>query len=198
MPIPLGILAAAGFRPPTAAGAYELIETITVGSGGAASVTFSNLNTYSSTYQHLQIRAVARGAQTGGAEMELGLRINGITTNSYSWHILRGNGSTVTSAAGSTTNVIYAGNVTDNTAASNIFGAAVIDILDPYETSKFKTIKSMSGQKGATATTADRIGLYSGLFQSTDAISSITLLSQNLTSGFLQYSRFSIYGIRGN
>ena len=64
MPIPLGVLAVAGAgAAPSGPGAYELIET-TLLSSAQKQITFSNLNTYSTTYEHLQIRASIRSNRT--------------------------------------------------------------------------------------------------------------------------------------
>ena len=127
MPIPLGILAATGFRP-TAGGSYELIETITVGAGGVASVTFSNLNTYSTTYQHLQIRAVSKSTANEPLR-DLLMQFNGVTTADYSLHLLYGLGGSVTSGASANTSSIAMGGIPGSQSSSGTFGAQVIDIL---------------------------------------------------------------------
>ena len=173
---------------PSAGGSYELIETITVGSGGAASVTFSNLNTYSSTYQHLQIRAVVRGNNAQPWET-IRFTFNGDTASNYNYHNLVGSGSSVTSSA-TANNFIQVDGLTGNTATSGAFGACVIDILDPYET-KNTTTRALSGR----VTADNQIGLHSGLWRNTAALTSISLTTFSGT--ILQYSRFSIYGLRG-
>jgi hypothetical protein len=188
MPIPLGILAAAGVR--ASAGTYELIETITVGSGGAASVTFSNLNTYSTTYQHLQIRAVGRSSNNNNND-GIYLRFNGdASTSNYRSHSLEGTGSAVQSFDDSFRAGIHTYILTAATSTVNHFGAGVYDILDAYET-KNKTVRLLGGR-----TSSNAIFLSSGVWLNTAAISSATLLP--LFGSFVQYSRFSIYGIRGN
>ena len=190
MLIPFGILSAAGAGGVT--GTYELISTTILGSA-ASSVTFSGLGAYSSTYKHLQIRFTGKvdKAETG---QELALRVNGISTNSYSWHFLRGNGSTATSANGTTTNGMFLGQFSASNATANNFGAGVIDLLDPYSTTKNKTFRGLSGVGDGALT---RVNLYSGLFQSTNAVDSIAIFSQNFTDNMITGSRFSLYGIRG-
>ena len=196
MPIPLGILAAAGFRP-TAGGSYELIETITVGSGGAASVTFSNLNTYSATYQHLQVRAVALFDITNSSLVG---RLNADGGNNYAYHRINGNGSSVFSGGATTkSNMVFHYNQ-DNT-STNEPGVAVIDLLDPYETGKFKTTRSLAGTSSGSS--KNQINLWSSLWQSTNAVSSFSLSVATSYDGwqagnFRQGSRFSIYGIRSS
>lgn len=184
MLIPLGILAASG----ASAGSYELIETITVGSGGAASVTFSNLNTYSSDYQHLQIRMVSKSANSGVAYTFM--RMNGVSSASYSRHVMFPSGGSVASQAiTSASEIVF--QTLPGTSDANSFSAGVIDILDAYETNKNKTIRFFIG----TSTQSD-IGIGSGVLYSTNAISSILL--QPLSGSFGQYSRFSIYGLKAN
>ena len=184
MLIPLGILAASS----AAGGSYELIETITVGSGGAASVTFSNLNTYSSTYQHLQIRAVVRGSGAY-SQTYMEMQFNADTASNYSHHELYGNGSSVSSSGNANRNHIRAALINANTSTANVFSGVVIDLLDPYETSKYTTARILYGQNGTNF-----VGLYSGNWRNTDALSSVKLQE---SSGFAQYSRFSIYGLKG-
>jgi hypothetical protein len=189
MLIPFGVLSAAAFAP---SGDYELIATEILGSD-TASVTFSSLATYASTYKHLQIRFTGRVA-TSQFGQELTVRVNGISTNSYSWHFLRGTGSIVQSEAGSTTNGMYLGQFSGALATANNFTSGVIDLLDPYSTTKNKTFRGFSGISDGGLT---RMLLYSGLFQSTNSVDSITIFSQNFTDNIVANSRFSIYGIRG-
>lgn len=188
MPIPLGILAAAGIQP-SAAGAYELIETVTVGSGGAASVSFTGLSAYSSTYEHLQIRMVVRTTRTDPSD-NIRLRFNGDSTlNNYRFHRLNGDGSTVGSGTG-TNSFIETYRAAGSTATANAFGASVVDILDAYSTSKNKVIRNLAGLP-----TEPSVWLSSGLWLNTAAITQIDLTSLN---SFAQYSRFSIYGLKAS
>jgi hypothetical protein len=192
MPIPLGVLAVAGAGAGGAAGAYELLETVLVGSGGQATITFSNLNSsYGSTYQHLQIRAAARTARAANGDTG-NLYLNGVTTSSYARHYLQGNGSAVSSDAvtsQSDMNNLYA--LPGANATANAFAAIVIDILDPFEGTKNTTVRALSG----LASNENLIRLGSGFFNSTAAVTSITL---DAIGDFAQYSRFSLYGMRSS
>jgi len=190
MLIPFGTLAASG-------GAiipdYELISTTVLGST-STSVTFSSLGTYASTYKHLQIRYTARSIRSIAWNYTL-LVTNGDSSNNR-WHALVGNGSNVISENGSGSGFIT-GYAVGSNAASNIYSGTVIDILDYSSTSKTKTFRSLSGARSnLTDPTNNKIGLYSGLWNSTAAITSIAL---NDTGGwgFTAGSRFSLYGIKG-
>ena len=181
MPITLGILAQS--RQAVATGAFDLLES-TVLTSSQASVEFTNLSTkYSATYEHLQVRIVALSGQANWAS----IRLNGdAAAANYRAHSLIGNGSTVSSAAwnGSTNGAniqILAGSTTP--------ASSVIDILDPFSTSKNKTLRSLTGWVG------NDLALTSGLYINTAAITEIRFRHDSST--FSSGSRFSLYGIRG-
>lgn len=157
---------------------YQSIQTVTVGSGGASSVTFSSIP---STYNHLQIRVLSLGTTvTDGVLMEF----NGDTASNYYTHYLRGNGSAASATSNASTQYpIW------TVGASASPTASVIDILDYANTNKYKTTRSLTGYD---ANGTGNIYLISGLWQSTAAISSI-----KLTCSLSQYSTFALYGIKG-
>jgi hypothetical protein len=68
--------------------------------------------------------------------------------------------------------------------------SAVFDLLDPFETTKFKTSRTLSG----TTQGGNRVYLASSNHRSTSATSSINIFNEsgNFTTG----SRFSLYGIK--
>ena len=184
MLIPFGVLsAAAGGAGPVVPSDYELIATEIL-AGTAASITFSNLGDYSSTYKHLQIRA-AHAFTTGGA-VDLFMRLNGDTGSNYNNHALVGNGSSVSSIAGTSTSAMRIGFI-----ASGQFGASVTDILDAYSTTKNKTSRTLVGAMAAV----NEIQLASAAYRNTSSITSVEIfVSVNAMSAG---SRFSLYGIKG-
>jgi hypothetical protein len=188
MPIPLGILAAAGFRP-SAAGAFDLLES-TVLTGTQGSVEFTNLvSKYGTTYQHLQIRASFAGNDANNSPA---IFFNGVTGSSYAWHFLNGDGSSVASGAAANQANIFIGQG-GTTANTNIFGGHVIDILDPFETTKNTTTRTLSGLLAPGYLNA--IYLNSGVFLNTAAVNSITF-TDRLGRSYTAKSRFSLYGIK--
>jgi hypothetical protein len=189
MLIPFGILSAAGVVEGGAT--YELISTTILG-GTAASVTFSNLGDYSSTYKHLQIRAVARMSNASNGATG-SFRLNGDTGSNYAWHYLQGTGAAVQTETGTSDTEmenIYA--ITAANDVANSFGAVIIDILDCYSTTKNTTVRAFSG----TTANETRARLGSGVWIDTASITSATMLSTSPGS-FIANSRFSLYGIRG-
>jgi hypothetical protein len=176
------------FYSATVPGDFELIETHILGSS-QASVTFSNLGDYSSTYKHLQIRAVVR-SNRADTDTRVRLQFNAKTAANYFSHELRADGSSVISGNILSVSSMLIGRVNASTAAANAFGALVLDVLDPYSTSKNKTFRSFCGNQGL-----NRIGLYSGSLAETPAVTEIKIIDE--FASFVAGSRFSIYGIRG-
>ena len=172
-------------------GAYDLLETEIL-TGSQASVTFSSLNsTYAADYQHLQLRIVSR--QDAAGDEPLGMYFNADNSSSYSYHRLDADGSTVYSAAHTSDTSIERIGYSGNSTNSNSFGATIIDILDAFKTTKYTTVRSLSGVHHD----APEIGISSGLYQKTDAVDSITLMKRTGTADLLTDSRFSLYGLKG-
>lgn len=180
----IGAIIAGSLSAPTApvTNSWESIESFTVGSGGTTSITFGSGGTIPQTYKHLQIRYTSTGTSTGN---EI-IRFNGDTGSNYSWHVMYGNGAgSALAAAGSSTAFTYLGNI--NTSAPN---AGIVDLLDYTNTSKYKTMRALCG---TDTNGAGEIGLFSGVWQSTSAITSVTISFSNIA----QYSSFALYGIKG-
>jgi hypothetical protein len=163
---------------------FHHLETVRL-SSSAASVTFSNLARYSD-FQHLQIRAVARSNRSGTGGLAVNITLNGVTTG-YQTHLLYGRGSSVLSAA-------YAGRgierMTNAGSEANAFGAFVTDILDPFETTKNTTIRSLGGYSA----TDPIISLTSTGWFNTASVTSIQLSDPD--ASFIAGSRFSLYGLK--
>jgi hypothetical protein len=169
--------------------AYESIATTTVGSGGSSSVNFSSIP---STYTHLQIRIMARDNRAGNLHSNINMTFNSDTAANYAQHSLLGNGSTASAAGYANQTEAFAIRCTGASAPASTFGVGVIDILDYANTNKFKTVRSLNGndQNGA-----GELYLYSDLWRSTSAITSIVL--NPVTTPIQQYSSFALYGIKG-
>jgi hypothetical protein len=165
--------------------AYESIETVTVGSGGQSSVTFSSIL---QTYKHLQIRALWN---TPVGDQSMLITYNGVGGTSYASHALDGNGASASAGGGASQakwETFYDGNNNSNSAAK----VGIFDIFDYTNTNKNKTSRLLWG---ADYNGAGRVSLSSCLFLSTNAISSITF--QPFSTSFAQHSQFALYGIRG-
>ena len=172
-----------------AAGDYDLLETTILGSN-QSTVSFTSLNsTYGSTYKHLQLRATIKVTRSGSGEGTLGMKINGATSN-YRSHRLRGDGTSVVS---NNYSLAYAFVGTPARAdTSNVFAPLIIDLLDPFDTSKNTTLRTLSGINDSDNT----IALYSGLYVSTSAVDSLEFIEPVVSGDFITGSRFSLYGIK--
>ena len=175
---------------PPETNSYESIATYTVGSGGSASITF---NSIPSTYKHLQVRWSAKTDRADTDDVVL-MQFNSDTSANYSWHWLRGNGSAAAAGAtSSASNIAIQYGASGNSGATSVFGGAVLDILNYQDTNKYKTTRSL---QGFDLNGSGWIYLTSGNWRSTSAVTSITL-DQQYGSNFAEYSKFVLYGIKG-
>lgn len=171
--------------PAGATGAFESIATVTA-SGGESSLDFTSIP---STYASLQIRAFVNTNYTGSGGSNFNLRFNDVSTNSYAVHYLMGYGSVDAGASVSRNNLFLHGFV-PGTNFSSTFGVAIIDVHDYSSTSRNKTVRSFTGYD---ANTEGNVGLISGLFNSTSAITKITFAAaQTFVSG----STIALYGVK--
>ena len=179
-----------GIAPSTTA--YESIATVTVGSGGSSSIDFTSIP---STYTHLQIRLIGRTDRATKMDFYK-LQFNSDTGSNYAWHELFGDGA-AGAQAGSSATEIRLFRSTAATATSGMFGTSVLDILDYANTNKYKTARSLGGADTNGSTSSDgEVSLTSGLWQNTNAITSIQLKPGGGTN-WVQYSSFALYGIKG-
>ena len=164
---------------------YESIQTVTVGAGGASSVSFTSIP---STYKHLQLRCFV-GIN---AVNDYAMRFNGDTAGNYRQHNLYGDGSSATTYNyGNGATYISLAFPFQGLNSSTSFAASVIDILDYNNTNKYKTTKALIG---IDRNSSGEVALESGLWLSTAAITQIDLLPTSST--FIQYSSFALYGIK--
>jgi hypothetical protein len=175
---------------PLSTNSYESIATAN-GNGSASTITFSSIP---STYSHLQIRLLSRDNRAVTVSSGY-LTFNSDTASNYAAHYLSGNGSAASSGAASSTTPSNATAfwTPGSSAGASMYGGSIIDILDYANTSKYKTTRVLSGtdQNGL-----GNIGLFSVLWQSTAAISTIVITSGTSTAWDAN-STFALYGIKG-
>lgn len=168
---------------------YDALAAVTL-SASTSSVTFADIPT---GYKHLQIRALTRTDRSDTNEF-MTVRFNSDTGTNYAYHSLYGNGSSAGAAdTGTSTATPWSATTAGGNAGASMFGAVILDILDYQNTNKYKTLRSLSGTD-QNATTG-RIYFQSNLWQSTSAITSITVTPTHGTN-FVTYSRFALYGVK--
>jgi hypothetical protein len=167
---------------------YTLISSNTVGSGGAATITFSSIP---QTYTDLVVKASVRTDRALEND-EISVRLNGNTSSIYSYRSLAGNGSSASnSTETNTTRFRNLNNIPGATATSNTFGNTEFYIPN-YASASFKSISfNSSGENNATSSYID---MAAGLFGSTSAVTSIEMFPR-IGPNFVQYSTFYLYGI---
>lgn len=189
----LGVIASANQGQFISYSAFESIATVTVGAGGSSSVTISSIP---STYTHLQLRVFAQTNRVTYGRDYVFLRFNGDTGTNYAWHQMTGDGSTTVSSGNASQNQGIFAEI--GTSTGGAFGVGITDILDYANTSKYKTARTLGGgdHSGTIGGFGGTVTPTSSLWQSTSAISSLTLYPSSGTA-FTQYSSFALYGIKG-
>ena len=162
--------------------AYESIATVTVGSGGQSSISFTSIP---STYKHLQVRGILRNTT---ATSTLLLNLNSDSGANYARHRLSGDGASATAAAASGST--YAG-IGDAPSTASTFYATIIDILDYADTTKNKTIRNLYGYD---LNGSGEVGIRSNLWASTLAVNALSFTVG--ANQFAQFSSFALYGIK--
>jgi hypothetical protein len=156
---------------------YEKIDATTLGTA-VTNVTFS---TIPATYTDLVL--VINGGFS--ALDQLNLQFNSDTTSNYSWTYLRGDGSSATSARGTSTTEIILGNLTTGIDSVNI-----TQIQNYANTTTFKTILNRSNY--ASGRVQATVGLWR---KSPEAITAIKVF-KNGAGTFNVGSTFTLYGIK--
>jgi hypothetical protein len=147
------------------------IQTVTVGSGGASSIDFTNIP--QTIREETSASAVAF------------IKFNNATAN-RSERYLQGNGSSATS--GTTTVLQFIACQPSDTA--NTFGNASIYIPN-YASSNYKSVSSDSVSENNATSAFSR--LVAGLWSDTSAINQITITTD--TGDVAQYSTATLYGV---
>ena len=154
-------------------------------------ITFSSIP---ADYTHLQLRLFARTNRSAQNAANLLIRFNNDTGSNYAYHDLFGDGASATASGAATQTSIIANRLTGAGAAASIFGTIIIDVLDYTSTNKNKTVRALGGydENGAGASSFSG-GVY---FATPAAITRIDLTSVAGTADFVQYSSFSLYGVK--
>ena len=191
MPI-LGITASSisGSLSSAPTNSYFPIASFTVPSGGLTTVTFAGIP---QTFQHLQIRWMAKGTTTTSQYTNTTMYYNGDTTGTYRSHYMYGNGASP--LATTSTLPVMCMVVDDASGFVPYYSSAIIDIYDYKNPNKYKTARSAYG--AATGGTNQAVvGVNSMMYVSLDPITSIALnVIGGTTPMWKQFSTFSLYGV---
>jgi hypothetical protein len=159
-----------------------LIETVTVGAGGAASITFASI---AADWTDLKIVVSSRFA-TSATDVPVKLLFNG---GAFTSRLLYGTGSSV----GSQSPTDYIGWTSANTGTANTFGSLSLYIPN-YASSGAKSFSTDAVQENNSTPAFQSIS--GGLTTTTTAITSIVITDQSIGSNFVEHSTASLYGIK--
>jgi hypothetical protein len=174
-------------------GAMFPLGLVQVGST-TSSITFSSIP---ATYTHLQVRAMIRNTRTSDRSGSPAMRFNGDTGSNYYYHRIYGDGDSAgTDTSGGTTNQMYAIGMATDLNTAGIFGLAIWDILDYTNTNKNKIVKVLAGMDNNRTSDVGSVGITSGAWNNTNAITSITILPN--VNDWSVGSTFYLYGIKGS
>jgi hypothetical protein len=171
------------------ANTYKKIASVTVGSGGAASMDFTSIP---DTYTDLVIKVSARDARAVVAS-SIVLQINGSTASSGSYRRIYGDGSAAFADGDTGGTTVQSGHSDGNNATASTFGNVEIYIPNYAGTSTNKSISS-DGVAETNGTTT-YMSLVAGLWANTAAITQVTIKPATAVN-FLQYSTATLYGIK--
>jgi hypothetical protein len=166
------------------------IASVTVGSGGAASMDFTSIP---STYTDLVIKVSARDARAVVAS-SIVLQINGSTASSGSYRRLYVDGSASFSDSSSGDTTVQSGHSNGNSSTANTFGN--VEIYIPNYAGSANKLFSSDGVAETNATTT-YLSLVAGLWANTAAITQVTIKPATAVN-FLQYSTATLYGIKNS
>lgn len=163
---------------------YFLIASNTVGSGGAASVTFSSIPT---TYTDLIIKISSRTNRAAIEDLTY-LRFNGDAGGNYNGKQIYLDGPGANSSGGADYGITFYAN--GNTTTANTFSNAEV-VVPSYRSAsnKLASVDAVTENNGTYVTDV----LRSGIWNNTAAITSISLTPNFGT--FVQNSTFTLYGI---
>jgi hypothetical protein len=174
-----------------ASNTYEAIATVTVGSGGAANMTFSSIP---GTYTDLLVKVSARTDRSDWNDNSI-VRFNADTGNNYSNRRLNGSGTTVESSSNTSQDGFYYLNFNGATSTSNTFSNNEMYIPN-YTSSNQKSFSAERVVENNSATD-NIIAIIAGIWTGTAAITSISIAPFYGTN-FVQYSTATLYGIKNS
>jgi hypothetical protein len=120
------------------------------------------------------------------------MRVNSDSGSNYATHNMLGDGSSTQGNAYTSNTYNYASSyMPAANATASVFGTVIMDILDYANTNKYKTMRQLYG---TDLNGSGQVGLASGVWMNTNAITAITF--NFTTSDLVAYSSFALYGVK--
>jgi hypothetical protein len=171
------------------ANTHQLIQTITVGSGGSASISFTSIP---QTYTDLKIVLSGRLDYSGGIYGKLKINFNSVSTG-YTTKTIYGDGSGISTQTSSNTDMSIS--LATDALTASVFGN--MEIYIPNYTSSNNKVFSIDAvaETNGTYTPMD---FSRSTWANSAAITSIVLSAGSNGGNFKQYSTASLYGIKSS
>ena len=164
---------------------YQLIETIEVGAGGAASIEFTGIpQDATSLVLKLSLR------MTDVYNYQAKLRFNNDSGTNYNYRVLNNNGTSVQTSAGVNRTDLEIGVPDNNAFTANTFGSLSV-IIANYNSS---SAKSISADSVLENNGYNQMYLTAGNWNNSAAINSLKIY-ETQGSSWVQYSTASLYKI---
>ena len=172
------------------ANTMTLIQSVTVPSGGSASIDFTSIpSTYTDLCLKLSLRNSYAGTYVSGK-----LTVNANTSSIYSSKVLAGGGSSTSSSSYGPATKMEWGPAGANNLTANTFSN--VEMYFPNYTSSNNKSISIDAVMETNDATNNALQLWAGLAATTSAISSIEI---NFNAGsWMQYSTAYLYGVKSS
>jgi hypothetical protein len=164
---------------------YIALANITLTSTDSE-VVFGNLPT---GYTDYILVANVRSSNQSGVFAQCRIRINNVSTSSYSFVNMDGGGSGATSSSNGSAPDIEMGLMAGTGDATGVYSNVIAHFFDPKQTDKHKTVLIRNDHASANSRAV------AGRYASTDAISSIQV--RDAIGSFAIGSTFALYGVAG-
>jgi hypothetical protein len=168
------------------ANTFIKIQTVTVGSGGAASIDFTSIP---QTFTDLKILVSGRTLQAQ-IFASASLQFNSDSGSNYKWRRLLGNGSTASSDNSTSATSITAWDMAGANSTASLFSNSELYIPN-YRSANQKSVSIDFAYENAGSTTG--VGFVAGLWTNTAAITSIKIFG---TTTLAEFSTATLYGIK--
>ena len=165
----------------------RLIETATVGAGGAATITF---NSIPQNFDDLLVVISAR-INFAATTVSLGLVLNSAASDT-SWRFLSGNGSSAGSGSASGATDFLVGDVPGTSSTANTFGNSSVYIPN-YRANQAKSLSADNVAEN-NATAANH-AIVAGLCSKTAAVTSLTIRFYGGGFDLVAGTTATLYGI---
>lgn len=164
-----------------------LLSTTTLGAPGTIDVTG-----ISSAYTDLLLVLIARGTRAAAADGLL-MQLNGDAGANYDYNVMEIIASSLSASPGNAQTSFFVGDgLPANSGVANSFSVTEITIAGYTSTTWLKTVNARYGADN-TAATNKAVGISSGFWNSTAAVTRVTLFGQ-ITANLATGSTLRIYG----